>query len=210
MEELRFQSPAKPEDVVDGRDFRSGFVEADDLPAIAAVWGHTHQSAPTHRPEGSGGEAGRRGTGGSMAWHDRLHCSEGTPQGDIQDPLDSVDQGSDDVGAESVAARTARRSAPQDSPGWDKSPQPAFERQHSRKGWTGGNHWLNTDSVPGCRHRGRLDNLQALPVDCTEAGRLIPRGRDSHSVPWNETGGTSSATGSLDTEEHPWCYSSFR
>lgn len=86
MEELRFQSPAKPEDVVDGRDFRSGFVEAADLPAIAAVWGHTHQSAPTHRPEGSGGEAGRRGTAGSMAWHDRLHCSEGTPQGDIQDP----------------------------------------------------------------------------------------------------------------------------
>lgn len=85
-----------------------------------------------------------------------------------------MDQGSDDVGAESVAARTARRSAPQDSPGWDKSPQPAFERQHSRKGWTGGNHWLNTDSVPGCRHRGRLDNLQALPTRKAQEGLNYP------------------------------------
>lgn len=74
----------------------------------------------------------------------------------------------------------------------------------------GGNHLLNTDSALGCRHHGHLDNLQALPVDCTVAERLIPRDRCLHSVLWNETGDTSSVKGSRDTEERPLCYSSCR
>lgn len=74
----------------------------------------------------------------------------------------------------------------------------------------GGNRLLNIDLALGCRHRGHLDNLQALPVDCTVAEHLIPRGRKLHSVLWNETVGTSIVRGSLDTEKRPWCYSSFR
>lgn len=74
----------------------------------------------------------------------------------------------------------------------------------------GGNHLLSTDSALGCRHRGHLDNLQALPVDCTVAEHLIQMDRYLHSVLWNETGGTSSVKGSLDTEEHPCCFSNSR
>lgn len=115
----RFRSPAMLEGVQDGQDFRSGFVGAAGLAAIAAVRGHTALSVPTHRSGGSGGEAGQRGTEGLEALHDHFHCSEGMVQQDIQDPLGSVGQDSDDagVGAESVAARTARCSAPLDSPG---------------------------------------------------------------------------------------------
>lgn len=115
--ELQFRSPAMLEDEVDGQDFRRGFAEAAGLAAIAAVGVHTHQSASMHRPEGLGGEAGQWGMGGSKASHDHLHCSEGTPQEDIQDLLDSVDQDSGDVGVESVAAQTAHYFAPLDSPG---------------------------------------------------------------------------------------------
>lgn len=83
------------------------------------------------------------------------------------------------------------------------------EGQHSRKGWTGENHLLNTDSEGGCRHHDCLDNLQALPVDCTVAELLIQRDRCLHNAQWNETEDTSSVRGSLDTEERPLCYSSW-
>lgn len=117
----QFQSLAMLEDAVDGHDFRSGFAQAAGLAAIAAVGEHMHQSAPMHRPGGLGGVAGPWGMGGLKALHDHLHCSEGTPQEDIQDLLDSVDQDNDDVDAdvdvESVAAQTAHCSALLDSPG---------------------------------------------------------------------------------------------
>lgn len=71
---------------MDGQDFRSGLAEAAGLAAIAAVGGRTHQSAPTHRPGGFGGEAGQWGMRGSKVLHDHLHCSVGTPQEDIQEP----------------------------------------------------------------------------------------------------------------------------
>lgn len=117
--ERQFQSLAMLEGVQDGQDFRSGFVEAAGLAATAAVRGHMRQSAPTHRPGGSGGEAGQRGMGGLGALRDHFRCSEGTVQQDIQDPLDSVGQDSDGagVGVESVAAQMARCSAPLGSPG---------------------------------------------------------------------------------------------
>lgn len=53
-----FQSLAMLEDAEDGQDFRSGFVEAAGLAAIAAVRGHMHQSVPMHRPGSLGGETG--------------------------------------------------------------------------------------------------------------------------------------------------------
>ncbi len=53
--ERQFQSLAMLEDAADGQDFRSGFVEAAGLAATAAVRGHTHRSAPTHRPGNLGG-----------------------------------------------------------------------------------------------------------------------------------------------------------
>lgn len=115
--ERQFQSLAMLEDAVDGQDFRSGFAQAAGLAAIAAVGEHMHQSAPMHRPGGLGGEAGPWGMGGLTALHDHFHCSEGTLQEDIQDPLDSVDQDSDDVGVESVAVQMAHCSALLDSPG---------------------------------------------------------------------------------------------
>lgn len=118
--------------------------------------------------------------GGLEALHDHLHYSEGMVQEDIQDPLDSVVQDSGDVGdvgAGSAAAQTAHCSALLDSPGWDKDLELVSEGRHSRKGWTGGNHLLNIDSVLGCRHHGHLDNLQASPVDCTVAEHLIQRDR---------------------------------
>lgn len=117
VEEHQFRSRAMPEDAVDARDFRSGFAEAADPPAIAAVGGRTHRSAPTSHPGGLGGEAGQRGMGGSKSLRDHLHCSEDTPREDIQHPLDSVDQDSDDAGVESEAAQRARCPAPLDSPG---------------------------------------------------------------------------------------------
>lgn len=147
---------------------------------------------------------------GLEALHGHLHCSEGTVQVGTQDPLDNVDQGSGDVGVECAAAQTAHCSARLDSPDWDRDLGVVSVGQRSRKGWTGGNHLLSTDSVLGCRLHGHLDNLQALPVDCTVAAHLIPRGRCLHSVLLNETVDTSNVKGSLDTEERPWCYSSPR
>lgn len=155
------------------------------------------------QPEGWDGETGLSGMGDLEALHVHLHCSEDMVREDNQDPLDSVAQDSDDVGAESVAAQTARCSALLDSPGWDKNLEQASEGQHSRKGWMDGNHLLNIDSVLGCRLRGHLDNLQASPVDCTEAEHLIPRDKYLHSALWNETEDTSSVKGSLGTEKRP-------
>lgn len=118
-------------------------------------------------------------------------------------PLDSVDQDSDDAGAESAAVQSLQCSALLGSPGWGKNLEPVSEGQGSRKGWMGGNYLLNTDPARGCRHHGRLDMLQALPVDCKVAARLILRDRYLHSVLWNETGDTSSLRGSQGTEERP-------
>lgn len=84
--EHQFQYPATLEDVLDGQDFHSGFVEAADWAATAAVRVRTHQSAPKPRPGSWGGETDQWGTGGLEALHDLLHCSEGTVQEDIQDP----------------------------------------------------------------------------------------------------------------------------
>lgn len=71
---------------MDGQDLHSGFAEAAGLAATAAVGVHTHQSVPTHQPGDLGGEAGQWGMVGLKALHDHLHCSEGMPQEDIQDP----------------------------------------------------------------------------------------------------------------------------
>lgn len=115
--EHQFQSQAMLEGALDGPDFHSGFVEAAGLAATAAAMGgHTHQSAPTHLPGGLGGEADQRGMGGLETLDDHFHCSEDMVQEDIQHPLDSVDQDSDDVGVGSVAAQTAHCSALLDSP----------------------------------------------------------------------------------------------
>lgn len=84
--EHHFQSQAMLEGALDGRDFRSGFVEAAGLAAIAAVRGHKPPSAPTCRPGGLRGEAGQLGMGGLGVLHDHFHYSEGTVQQHIQDP----------------------------------------------------------------------------------------------------------------------------
>lgn len=115
--EHQFQFLATLEDVVDGWDFRSGFVEAAGRAATAAVRLRMDQSEPMHLPEGWDGETGQSGMEDLEASHALLHCSEGTVQQDTQDPLDSVDQDSDGVGVESAAAQTAHCSALLDSPG---------------------------------------------------------------------------------------------
>lgn len=139
--ERHFQSRAMLEDGLGGQGFQSGSVGAAGLAAIAAVKeGHMHQSVSIHRPGDLDGEAGQWDRGGLEASHDHLHCSEGTLQEDIQDPLDSVGLDSGDVGVESVAAQTAHCSALLDSPGWDTGLELVSEGQHSRKGWRGGNH----------------------------------------------------------------------
>lgn len=117
MVEHQFQFLATLEDVVDGRDFHSGFVQAADQAATAAVRVHMDQSGPMHQPEGLDGETGQSGMEDLEALHALLRCSEGTVQQDSQDPLDSADQDSDDVGVESVAAQMVHCSAPLDSPG---------------------------------------------------------------------------------------------
>lgn len=113
---LQFQFLAMLEDVEDEQDSRSGSVEAADPAATAAVMVHMDQSAPMHPPVGWGVETGWLDTGDVGALHAHLHCSASMVQEDIRDLLDSVVQDSDDVGVESVAAQTARRSAPLDSP----------------------------------------------------------------------------------------------
>lgn len=82
-------------------------------------------------------------------------------------PLDSVYQDSD--GFVNVAVQLAHCFVLQDSSDSGKKLEALSECQHSRKGWMGGNHSLNIDSVLGCRHHGRLDNLQKLP---TKVGEL--------------------------------------
>lgn len=201
--EHQFQSPAMLEGVQDGQGFRSGFAGAAGPTAIAAARGHKHQSAPRHRSGSSGGEAGLSGTGGSDASHDHFHCSEETVQQHNQDPLDNEGRDTDGVGVVSATVQTARCSDLQDSLGWDKDLTQVSEGQHSRKGWMGGNHLLNIDPAPDCRHHGHLDNLQALPVDCTVAEHPILKDRYLHSVLRNETEDTSNVEGSLNTEERP-------
>lgn len=115
--EHQFQFLATLEDVVDGWDFRSGFVEAAGRAATAAVRVRMDQSEPMHLPEGWDGETGQSGMEDLEASHALLHCSEGTVQQDTRDPLDSVDQDSDGVGVESAAAQTVHCSALLDSPG---------------------------------------------------------------------------------------------
>lgn len=44
---------------------------------------------------------------------------------------------------------------------------------------------------------------RAVPVDCTEAGRLIQTDTSLHSVLWNVTAGTSSAGSSPNTGKRP-------
>lgn len=78
--------------------------------------------------------------------------------------LVNIPQGSGDVGAASATAQAAQCSAPLGNPGWDKHLELASGGRHSRMGWMGGNHLLSIDSELGCRHHGRLDNLQASPV----------------------------------------------
>lgn len=75
-----------------------------------------------------------------------------------------MDQGSDDVGAETVAVQPARCSALMDRPGYGRGLGPASEGPHSRTGWMGGNHLLSIDPVLGCRHHGHLGSLQASPI----------------------------------------------
>lgn len=58
----------------------------------------------------------------------------------MSSPLDTVDQDSDDAGVGGGAAQTAHCSARQDRPGWGTALEPVSERQHSKTGWTGGNH----------------------------------------------------------------------
>lgn len=76
----------------------------------------------------------------------------------VHSPLDSVDQCNDD--AERVSARC---SDPLDSLGADRNLDLLSEDQRSRKGWMGGSYLPGRDSVHGCRLRGRLDILLALP-----------------------------------------------
>lgn len=81
-------------------------------------------------------------------------------------PLDSVDQGNDDVDVGSAVAQSLPCSAPRDSPGLDKGLEPVSEAsgQHSRKGWMDGKNSSNTGPALGCRLRGHLDKLPAWPA----------------------------------------------
>ncbi len=90
----------------------------------------------------------------------------------MNSPLDSVDPGIDGVGVENVTAQTAHCSDLQHSLGLDKDLMRVSEGQHSRKGWTGGNHLLNIDPALGCRRRGHSDNLQALPTSKAQKREL--------------------------------------
>lgn len=49
----------------------------------------------------------------------------------------------------------------------------------------------------------RYTGSGAVPVDCTQAGRLIQTDMSLHSVLWNVTAGTSSVRGSLNTGKRP-------
>lgn len=107
----QFQFLATLEDALDGQGFHSGSVEAAGLAAIAAVRVRMDQSVPMRQAEGCDEQTGQSGTGDWQALHVRPHCSGGTVQVGIQDPLDSVNQDSDGVGVESVAGQRARCSA---------------------------------------------------------------------------------------------------
>lgn len=100
VEEHLFQFLATLEDVVDGLDSHNGFVEAVVPAAMAAVRVHMDQNVPMHQPAGWDEVTGQLGMGDLEAMHGHSRCSEGTVQ-DIQDPLGSVPQHSDDVGVES-------------------------------------------------------------------------------------------------------------
>lgn len=187
-----------------GRGSHSGLVGAAGQAATAVVErGHRLQSESTSQAGGLGGEEDPWDKEHLEAFHDHFHCSEDMDLLDIQGPLDSEGQGNGGVGAESAAAQTAQCSAPLGNPGWDKHLELVSGGRHSRKGWMDENHLLNIDSELGCRRRGRLDNLQASPVDCIEAARLIQTDTSLHSALWNVTAGTSSVRGSPNTGKRP-------
>lgn len=105
VEEHLFQFLATLEDVVDGLDSHNGFVEAVAPAAMAAVRVHMDQSVPMPQPAGWDEVTGQLGMGDLEAMHGHSHCSEGTVREDIQDPLGSVAQDSDDVGVENEAVQ---------------------------------------------------------------------------------------------------------
>lgn len=113
---LQYQFLAMQEDVGDGQDSRSGFVEVADQAATAAVTVRTDRSAPMPQLVGRDVKTGWLGMRDAGASHVRLHCSVGMVQEDIRDLPDSAVQDSGDVGVESAAAQTARRSALPGSP----------------------------------------------------------------------------------------------
>lgn len=201
--ERQFQCQAMLGGALVGRGWRSGLALAAGQAATAvAERGRKLRSESTSQLGNLGGEADPWDMEDLEASHDHFRCSEDMDLQDIQGP-----QGSGDVGAESAAAQAAQCSAPLGNPGWDKHLELASGGRHSRKGWMGENHLLSIDSEPSCRHHGCLDNLQASPVDCTEAGRLIQTDTSLHSVLWNVTAGTSSVGSSPNTGKRPCCYS---
>lgn len=210
-----FQSLAMLEDVGDGPDCHSGFVDAAAAAAaqaavlaaaqaaIAAVRAHIHSSVPSPQPGVWGAEPGLQGKEGLETLCGRLRYSGNMIQEDIQVPLDSVVQDNDGVGNE--AGQTLQRSALEDNLGWGMDLERVSEAsgQHSKMGWMGGSYLRNSDPGLHCRHRGHLDTLLALPAGCTLAVSPFLRDRYLHNVAWNGSGDTSSLRGSQDTEKRP-------
>lgn len=153
------QSRAMREDEVDGQDFHRDFVEAVDLESTAAVEGHMHQSV-SKLQEVDCEQADQWDMEDLKALGGHFHCSEDKLLEDILDPLDSVVQDSEDVGAGNVVVQRDHCSALQDSLDLDRVLAQVSEGQHSRKDLMGGN-LLNTASEMDCRRHGHLDNLQA-------------------------------------------------
>lgn len=141
------------------QDFHKDFVEAVDLEPIAAVEGRMHQSVSRLQEAGCG-QADQWDMEGLKALDGHFHCSENMLLEDILDPLDSVDQDSEDVGAGNVVVQWDHCSALLDSLDLDKVLVLTSEGQHSRKDLMGGNHW-NIASEMDCRHHDHLDNQLA-------------------------------------------------
>lgn len=153
------QSLAMREDEVDAQDFHKGFVEAVGLEPTAAVEGRMHQNVSKPQEEGCE-RADQWDMEGLKTVDGHFHCSEDNLLEDILDPLDSVDQDSEDVGAGNEVVQRDHCSAPQDILDLDKVLAQVLEGQYSRKDLMGGIH-LNTVFEMGCKHHGHLDNLQA-------------------------------------------------
>lgn len=110
----RCRSLAMREDEEAAQDFHKDFVEAVDQEPIVAVEGRKHQSVS--RPQEAGCEqADQWDMEGLKALGGHFHCSENRPQQDILDPLDSVVQDSEDVGAGNVVVQMDHCSALQGS-----------------------------------------------------------------------------------------------